>query len=68
MSSKLNLHLENTLVYESTSLELILAESFSKEAYLKIFCEENDLYLLKEVFIDFEKRHLLIIKIYSYGQ
>lgn len=66
MNSKLRLHLEKVLILESTSLELILEESLSKEVFLASFCEYNNYLWDKEVFTDYPETHKLIIKIYSY--
>lgn len=57
--------LEKTLVYESTSLELILEESESKEDYLTYFCDFNSFSYEKEVYIN-ENYYYLIVRIYSY--
>ncbi len=68
MNSKLKLHLEKVLLLESTSLELILEQSLSKEVFLNAYAEYNNFYITKEIYIDFVNNHLLEIKMYSYEQ
>lgn len=66
MNSKSKLHLEKILIFESTSLELLLEESLSKDSFLGIFCDSNDYVYDKELFTDYPNSHQLVIKLYSY--